>query len=184
MEGYAAFNILSDVDDNTIIYTSGYRDAVRILTRSLSRRGKENFLIYPTLFLWRHYIELLLKHIIVSTCRLLEEIPSEELKKKLGRHRLSTLWEAAIPQLKKAGESLGEKELKTVSTAIQILERIDPTDAGFRYSHDKQSNASLKANGFPFQFIKPLKNAASLLEGIDEEIAVWQQGKAEAQSNR
>jgi len=50
-------------------YTIEYQEAVNLLLSNTERR---NFVVFPTIFLYRHYIELILKEIILNNWAYLE----------------------------------------------------------------------------------------------------------------
>src|SRR5207245_1195494 len=58
------------------LYASGYKDAADILSeRVFETRRHADFLIYPITFLYRHYLELRLKEMIVAGQALLDQTP-------------------------------------------------------------------------------------------------------------
>ena len=58
---------------NWIVYADGYMQAADNLVKQLLEdRHSQDFLVYPIIFLYRHYIELCLKHIILLGNKLLK----------------------------------------------------------------------------------------------------------------
>src|ERR1039458_8918620 len=49
------------------LYAKGYRTAARLLTKHVIETGTDkNVLVFPILYLYRHHIELVLKHLTVT----------------------------------------------------------------------------------------------------------------------
>lgn len=48
------------------MYTIGYKEAGDLLLQYALNVGRQNVLVYPIIFLYRHYIELQLKEIITK----------------------------------------------------------------------------------------------------------------------
>ena len=71
----------------------GYRMAARRLAEDVcadERRGSNgHYLVYPIVFLYRHYVELVLKQLLVMIADLAEEALDHKCSKDLEHHRLS-----------------------------------------------------------------------------------------------
>lgn len=56
---------LNFIPDQFGIYALGYREAAELLgQRCLNSRAEADSLVYPLVFLWRHYVELRLKELL------------------------------------------------------------------------------------------------------------------------
>jgi len=118
-------------------YISGYRLAAEHLSHRLVDVGPEQHeLVYPVVFLYRHYIELQLKSIVNDGRILLclgDGFPEH--------HRLRELWDLARQLMQRvvvkihrsAGSYLSSQNMATISTAIADFEAIDPRALSFRY---------------------------------------------------
>src|SRR5208282_6491263 len=73
----------------------GYRMAARRLAEDVcadERRGSNgHYLVYPIVFLYRHYVELVLKQLLVMIADLAEEALDHKCSKDLEHHRLDQL---------------------------------------------------------------------------------------------
>jgi len=130
--------VLGTVEVGNRAYSLGYLRAAEALYVHSTECGRlsPDYIIFPLAFLWRHYVELALKEIIV----LGRELQGEAFTKLPTHHRLLALWEAAKPYIIVHG-SLDSPELANVESNINELERIDPYATGFRYLLDRSQKA-------------------------------------------
>jgi hypothetical protein len=128
-------------------YNEGYKTAARELSTDYEKRDtrESSTLIFPIIFLYRHYIELTLKDLI-------KEIDSklnfQRNDKILDKHTLLPLWKEAINQYEKY---ILENNVLVFTSPIKeersIVEQFDKIDSGsfsFRYPTDKKGNDCLK----------------------------------------
>ncbi len=134
----ACVNFMYDMSGG---YIQGYRFAGDILSEYVINRGeKQDYLIYPIAFLYRHHIEILLKDIIRKGSMLLEDktVPPES-------HSLCDLWSSAKDVIEKIWEDDSyEKEFKKIEAFLNEFHSIDPKSDGFRYTHRKKDKHSKK----------------------------------------
>jgi len=160
---------LNFTHDQLSLYIIGYRDAAEVLNRHvLENRGKgSDTLVYPIIFLYRHYIELQLKSLI-KYGSILSESP-EDIPLT---HDIKKLWEKCRRILEEIwpddSESLNEVE----ECVLQISE-VDPSSQAFRYSKDKGGKNTLP--GIKHinlkNFHEKISRVASILEGADAGIS-------------
>ncbi len=129
-------------------YGSGFLEAARVLKRSFSRRrGRRQIEIVPVLFLYRHSIELLLKAVVLSGNRLMQQRGGGRDEQEIfadfrrSRHRLMPLldsikrvfdyahWEWYWP-----GSTV--ESFDDVRGVIKELDALDPDSFNFRYPTD------------------------------------------------
>ncbi|HKS36938.1 MAG TPA: hypothetical protein VJW76_07105, partial [Verrucomicrobiae bacterium] len=73
-------------------YAAGYKEAADSLARRFIKKWQGNdMLTYPMVFLYRHYLELRLKQVIILGQQLLDE-PIAIQQEVLENHRLKDLW--------------------------------------------------------------------------------------------
>ena len=84
---YTAF-----IDPNWYVYETGYKDAADSLIDSAIHLGP-NFMVYPIMFLYRHYLEIQLKSILLTFQEYLE-MPLKLPEKNL--HDLQHLWNEVL----------------------------------------------------------------------------------------
>jgi len=145
--------------DPTELYVIGYKEAGDILVKDVAeRRGRADTLIFPIVFLYRHYIELRLKSLLKDGCRLLNR---EHEQKPV--HRLSKLWKEVRSILVELWLNHDEDELKAMDMLIAQFEAIDPKSTSFRYSKDLNGNNSLQS----LQIKSPRVNIRNLADVVD-----------------
>lgn len=123
------------------IYADGYKRASDILVQDVLKTGtKKNFLIYPIVFLYRHYLELCLKDILRNSSILTGRIPDIS-----GHHGISDIWNACkkiILELQSAEED-SSINLDIISQCISEFQKYDPEATAFRYPMNKKGKNSL-----------------------------------------
>jgi hypothetical protein len=154
------------------LYADGYRQAAEHLGRAAARRHSPfmiDAVVCPLVFLWRHYIEIRLKEIIISASVLLGEPPSTVEKS----HNLDFLWKKARSLLRRA-LSPNEKQLAQADHAIAEFHKHDPTSQAFRYSEDMEGKPSAPTQtqiNIP-NFNRQMRQLARFLEGMSINISV------------
>lgn len=119
-----------------VLMATGYREAGDILVR----QAEENYfhrdtLIYPIVFLYRHYIELQLKYILFMYGKRAKQ------EADWVHHDLDVLW----PKVRRVIEHFNRKPslknaeaLNAVETCVAEFAKIDPKSFSFRYPVTKQ----------------------------------------------
>lgn len=124
---------------NWSLIAEGYLNAANALIGRLRvREVRADEMLYPVCFLYRQYIELRLKHVILLGHRL--------RKAKQGvptHHNLETLWSDAKPVLLKQVRGSKRAELEAIGAQILELQGIDPGSDEFRYPISKDKSVSL-----------------------------------------
>lgn len=117
------------------LYTIGYKEAADNLSRNIMQSGTDqDTLIYPIVFLYRHYLELVLKSIIMRI-----QLLNDEKLKIPSHHKLEPLWS----DCKKAIKNILKREdikydIKPVNDAIIQFSGIDNKSMTFRYPVSKE----------------------------------------------
>jgi len=131
---------------NWDIHITGYKEAGDLLLQNCLEGGRQNVLVYPIFFLYRHYIELQLKEIIINGRLYLEE------RKRFPRgHNINRLWEECRRVVQEIDTSVEPnppeqltRESNTVYDSlgndINVLGQLDPSSATFRYPTDVDGN--------------------------------------------
>ena len=130
------------LDDEWDKYADGYKQAGDSLVESLPKsEWQVNQIVFPVLFLYRHYIELRLKELLRKSGELLDsttDVPKE--------HSLRCLWKLVRPRIETI---LGSKEVKHDSDAVEAriheLDAVDPNSIEARYPDDGAGNPTLKS---------------------------------------
>lgn len=118
-------------------YVGGYlRGAHALIDLGLSTRAKRDYLVYPAVFLYRHYVELQLKSLHLL---LLEH--AERPKQFPKTHCLETLWR----EVRKGLKTIDDQPVVFDAAEALILEfqNLDPRSDAFRYPVKPDGGASL-----------------------------------------
>lgn len=121
-------------------YIHGYFEAAEYLVNNFLKMTQD-LAIYPTMFLYRHSIELILKNILY----LQEKNLDITRKKPFKEHRLSNIWSKIRPLLNKT-EPLDDMHLNWVEKCINELDSIDSASFAFRYPVTNTNNPSIQGH--------------------------------------
>lgn len=120
-------------------YRMGYKAAAdNLIEDALSSKdiSKLDTFVFPAIFLYRHYIELTLKDLIITLADLNREEKIQMLKKY--SHNLDVLWKDFVKvSLDITGEA-NDVALNTVGKYVQEFHCIDKGSVSFRYPFTKE----------------------------------------------
>lgn len=130
---------LNWLNDQWFGYAEGYRQGAEILVNYVceSHRDQDK-LVYPICFLYRQYLELVLKRII----ELGFAFAAKDKKPTLG-HNLQRLWKESKSLVFQVWPDGDDSELSIIETAVNEFHAIDGQGQGFRYTQDTRGNKSL-----------------------------------------
>ncbi|NDV47613.1 hypothetical protein D0T49_11195 [Paludibacter sp. 221] len=156
-EGDKLFKDPSDYNDLLIInrfgkrsdflIIEGYKNLVfNSLKQLQNEKGnlEKDSHIYPIMFLFRHYLELIMKHTLRNFRLSNNEISPNEVGYERG-HSLLNLWndvKAYISELE--NENIEDREYKIFSELINELNEIDNSSFSFRYPYQGVNNINGK----------------------------------------
>ncbi len=128
------------LDVNWDVYAEGYKRAGDILVQYvIDNNCYQDFLVYPIVFLYRQYLELRLKELILVSSRLLDQnidVPMD--------HNLLSLWAKARPNIEEVWpDSQTKSYLDAIEDRLKELCSIDPGSYAFRYPEDKKGAPTL-----------------------------------------
>jgi hypothetical protein len=155
-------------DSRSEFYILGYKKAADILLEHVRVTDSDlDTLVYPIVFLYRHYLELLVKNIIENGAKYLgiEEKPKTD-------HQLYTLWNKAKTIINKIWEEEeGHQELEIDHYLASFIE-IDKSSQAFRYHKDKEGKEFLEIIEIINiqHFADCINKISSYLEGISAAI--------------
>lgn len=120
-------------------YSDGFQLAARSLVEQLEERQSVYFpldvIVYPTLHLYRHHFELLLKMLIRSA------IAFQDMKHVLPKtHDLGQLWARAMPLVETCFPKADWSQNPIVTRLLGELQRFDPTSQSSRYPVDRDGS--------------------------------------------
>lgn len=129
-------------------HTIEYKEAGDLLLQNAIETGKRNYMVFPTIFLYRHYIELILKEIILNNreyLRISQPFPKD--------HDIHELWKMCREYLQEVDKlvdpqfAISKEYQKEIIQAYDALEadltkfaEIDPDSQSFRYPVDSKGN--------------------------------------------
>ena len=135
---YNAMLHKSWTNDGWPFYIWGYGRAARLLCNHLNEsRTDLDILIYPIIFLFRHFVEISLKDILRQVNALLDD--SSEVPQT---HDLQKLWDSARPKIEQFNRGADPEPLEVVEECLCELVSEDPFATAFRYPFDKKGEPS------------------------------------------
>ena len=161
-------------------YALGYKEAADSVVAAVEARSlAADLAVYPVCFLYRHYIELMLKILIGLGSRFQDqtiEIPKH--------HRLRDLWETCRPLLESACPEGDPSDTKTVEMCIKEFASLDPSGEAFRYGEDKKGNPSFdKQRQFSLTHMRDVMGRlAGFFEGSYDYMSELMQYQADVES--
>lgn len=117
------------------LLAEGYFEAANILVESLAS-NPSNILVYPIVFLYRHYIELALKAVLYE----FEKLGYPLTKKEKKGHNLTILLEKVNEITRK---KLNQQLTDETCNIIREFNLYDPNSETFRYSLDHEFNPNI-----------------------------------------
>lgn len=168
---------LGFANDEISIYAAGYLHAARLLTQSVClTKRKMDTLIYPIVFLYRHYVELTLKNLIIrGECFTYVQLNSKVKEKALRNHDLNELWQCLKPifyELWSEIENI-QKIMEGVESYIGQITKIDKNSFSFRYSQTKDRKKrnldGIQHINIPV-FSEYMERLVMVLEGCDQHL--------------
>ena len=113
-------------------FIEGYRRAFEILLQHVLDGGREqDKLVYPIVFVSRHYLEVRLKHLLLSASRLLDRDYSLST-----RHDLMKTWQPLRILIEEIFEGQDQGELDAVEGVLKEFDAKDSSSMVFRYPID------------------------------------------------
>jgi len=140
------------------LFSEGYKTAAIKLSEQLDGSAfYANYLVYPLIFLNRHFLELRLKELISGV----NFIVNHEYEFPNG-HNLNSLWNTYRAKISEAGEieTPDKKILDNIGRLINEFNFIDPKSFSFRYPVDtaQDRKPSLKITNIDlYNFVSTMK---------------------------
>ena len=136
------------MDSEWNFYTEGYKRAGDLLAQHGVTQGEQHILVYPVVFLYRHYIELRLKEVVLTGNEILDHPIAPE---NYSHHDIDSLWrelkgileeidKERLSELTEAERKKHVTDIGKLEKGIQRFSRWDPTSQTFRYATDKNFN--------------------------------------------
>ena len=125
--------------DGWLTYALGYKEAADRLVEQLeAQRRHQDLLVYPIVYLYRHYLEVAIKGLVRQAQTLLGnsvEIPA--------KHTIADLWTTCSALLERVSPGDSVEEQRQIGRLLREFATVDPTSTAFRYPVDLKGNQSL-----------------------------------------
>ncbi|MFZ0477550.1 MAG: hypothetical protein WAL71_00260 [Terriglobales bacterium] len=115
-------------------YEWGYFSAATTLVEDYVTKVEADVLVYPILFLYRHYVELKLKSIILEAGA---SIPCEMPSGANNEHNVTKLWKMISDLLVQHGKNKMLRGSEGIERVLAQLTQIDPSSMETRYALKK-----------------------------------------------
>lgn len=126
-------SVLDNLGEWFLSYALGYKHAADALVQKAEAKEiSPDTIGYPVCFLYRHYVELMLKGLINVGSMLDSRQPYFP-----KHHRIDELWRLCKPLLEKASPEGEKSDADAVERCIRELALIDPSGQGFHYGEHK-----------------------------------------------
>lgn len=125
----------------------------------------QDFLVFPVLANYRHYIELALKGIICD-CRALLTEP----EKVDYTHGIDALWQTTKDLLSHIEPNGNKQDIKNVGDCLKRFHDLDPTSQEARYPVDRNNNPTLA--GLSHVNLRQLRDVVERLSGFLDGVAM------------
>lgn len=166
--------------DHWETYVDGYKRAGDVLVEHVKNmRSDQDTLVYPIVFLYRHYIELRLKIIFMDGKQFVED------KKEFpAHHDIVNLWGECKKIIVKVFVDDPIKDLNAVEKCIKEFAKIDPSSESFRYPINKQGYPTLSALSHINlrNLSEVISRIASFLDFVSRGISIYLEQKREIES--
>lgn len=127
--------------DKWLYYAEGYKIAAELIeNKLLENPEKQDFLIYPLVYTYRHYLELKLKEIIVEGHDILSQ--TKDFQKE--NHNLIKLWLELQRTMKLVYKEEYQAPPPTIEKKIKELHDTDINSDGFRYPINQKGKQNLE----------------------------------------
>ena len=158
-------------------YVFSYRRAAEILVERIEAEPVwVNFMVFPIVFLYRHYLELRLKTLIWDG----DAMDAQPARRLDNEHGLTSLWHELRPILEKRFSDCPQSELDAVEQVLREFGNLDPKSQAARYPIDKSGNPcnllGIKIN--LKKFAETITRAANFLDSFADEFTEDDQGNS------
>ena len=158
------------VEPDWLAYMLGYREAADIIVDQAQEFGVD-LVVYPVMFLYRHYLEISLKYIFIVLRRYFED--SSDLP---VHHKLDVLWNDVRSLMEREWNSTDYKDYyDAIEARITEFHIVDEGSYSFRYPVTKNDTSSLVNLPHPTGAGSPSINLMQVKEVIHE-IAAFLEG--------
>jgi hypothetical protein len=162
----------------------GYRRSAEMLAERVVADADNKDLdtvIFPFAALWRHYVELQLKSLVLNYRFLLNK-PYEQRRS----HKVLQLWQELRVLIAEDGHSVTGEDVRSVDRVMTQLHDLDPGSEDFRYAHRKDGSATMQdVQALDYvRFHEAMTAVANFLEAVDTGLDVAIEAKLDYEAER
>ena len=154
------------------LIASGFQSAAQILAASLKEGGPHpHLLVYPLVFDYRQFVELMLKHIVRSMQSFATFANDSKVDAALSAHAIEPLIELIAAGMEAVDAQLAQsEEMNVLKGRICEFHEMDPGSYAFRYTRDKRGKRYNEPNTkFDLAaFAAEMEEVAALLYDLSE----------------
>ncbi len=152
--------MLSGSDPHGLLaYAESYKQAADAVVETIERtRQGADLMGYAVLFLYRHYVELMLKGLI----RMGRRIERGSWDYPRNEHGINKLWQECRPMLERQFPEGDKSATDAVERCVKELCRIDPNGEVSRYPEHKDGRPTVQGDHY-----FPLRNVRQTMDKID-----------------
>lgn len=149
-------------------YADGYRDAAQaLIEKCLTEQRGNDVLIYPVVYLYRQYIELRMKEIIITI-----QYCKGEQKHIPPTHKIEELWRRLKTGYASLDEPLTDETIQNAERLILEFADIDPQSMAFRYPVNLKGEKMLSLTHINIRnFGEVMSRLACLLDALSDQVA-------------
>jgi hypothetical protein len=161
-------------------YAGGYKEAADRVYRSW-RKMSEDAMVFPLVFLYRHYVELRIKEVLQSVAQLLD-LP----KDWKCSHHVDDLWLRLRPLLQRAAADQPARDFDNAERLIFGIARRDPISQEFRYPEDSDGKRFLAdmQRLDVVNFYTAMQQLSAFLEGASMAVSVYLDAKRQSATDQ
>jgi hypothetical protein len=142
-------------------YAAAYKEAAEELVQAvLDQRAAADSAIYPILYLYRHYVELMLKEIIY----LGEALEKKRTASGHEHHSVDKLWREVRQILERTFPEGQREGTDSVERVVLELAKIDPSGEAFRYPWKRKKTGG--GTTWPNSVQLNLENLRQVIRGV------------------
>lgn len=163
-------------DEPWYAIAEGFKMSADLAVAHVESTGHDqDFLVYPIVFSYRHYLEVMLKQLL-RDLRQLFDIEDDSIP---GTHSLETLWNIAEPLLVQHTDD--PETYANVRASLRRFNELDPRSDSYRYPIDRKGDPHLKGvhNIDLGQMRAVVERLAAFLDGASTGVQVDLEAKHE-----
>lgn len=136
-----SWNLLGE--DSRSCYRLGYLNAAEILANATTDNifdSEKSYVIYPTLYLYRHFIEITIKD-YVDLANFIGLVDTKKQRESI-RHDIVKAYDLLkIVQFEIFGQGIVDETIENCEEIVSFFHELDQCGDGFRYPLDKRGQA-------------------------------------------